>query len=80
MDTPLGTRESFRTVGGIQVNGEYVKLLELERKATEVLVLHAERIPNLLQSEHYMLMQYKTAGHDPLDPVDAARILQPPAA
>jgi transcriptional regulator with XRE-family HTH domain len=61
---------------GIRVNRDYLKLLDLERQATEVLVLHAERIPNLLQSEHYMLMQHKAAGHGPLDPIDMARILQ----
>jgi transcriptional regulator with XRE-family HTH domain len=61
---------------GVQVNGEYAKLLKLEREATEVLVLHAERIPNLLQSEHYMLMQYKRASQNPLDPLDMTRIMQ----
>jgi transcriptional regulator with XRE-family HTH domain len=58
---------------GLGVNREYLKLLDLERVATEVLVLHAERIPNLLQSEHYMLMQHDAAGHHP---VDVARVLQ----
>jgi transcriptional regulator with XRE-family HTH domain len=57
---------------GTQVNSEYLKLLALERTATEVLSLHAERIPNLLQSEHYLLMQYQVAGQS----VDIAKILQ----
>lgn len=61
---------------GMRVNGDYLKLLDLERAAIEIMVLHAERIPNLLQSEHYILMQHKAEGHGHLDPVDVARILQ----
>lgn len=58
---------------GMRVNQDYLNLLELEREATEILVLHAERIPNLLQSEHYMLMQHQVARRGP---VDVARVLQ----
>jgi transcriptional regulator with XRE-family HTH domain len=52
---------------GTKVNPEYLKLLDLEREAAELLVLHTERIPNLLQSEHYMLKQHDVAGRDPVN-------------
>jgi len=51
---------------GAPANREYLKLLSLEREAAEVLAFHGLRFPNLLQSEHYLLTQYKRAGelHD----------------
>lgn len=72
----LATESRPGPSAGMRVNRDYMKLLDLEREATEILVLHAERIPNLLQSEHYMLMQHKAEGHGHLDPVDVTRILQ----
>ncbi|MBB4910571.1 helix-turn-helix domain-containing protein [Actinophytocola algeriensis] len=44
---------------GAAANREYLKLLALEREAVEVLAFYSERIPNLLQSEMYMLEQYQ---------------------
>lgn len=69
----LAARSRPGPSAGTRANGDYLKLLELERRASEVLVLHAERIPNLLQSEHYMLMQHQVAGQ--LSP-DLATIMQ----
>lgn len=43
-------------------NPSFLQLLELERRATEILSLHSERIPRPLQCEPYMLMQFTRAG------------------
>ncbi|OLF13090.1 hypothetical protein BLA60_07615 [Actinophytocola xinjiangensis] len=40
----------------------YLRLLELEQQASEILALHSERIPRPLQSEPYMLMQFTRSG------------------
>ncbi len=47
---------------GAPANREYLKLLAWEREAVEILAFYSERIPNLLQSELYMLEQYQLAG------------------
>lgn len=47
---------------GAPANREYLKLLDWERVAVEILAFYSERIPNLLQSEAYMLEQYQLAG------------------
>lgn len=60
-DRPTGTRP----------NPSFLQLLELERRATEILSLHSERIPRPLQSEYYMLTQFTRAG----DPTDLASLL-----
>lgn len=46
---------------GTLANREYLKLLTYERDAVEILAYHSERIPNLLQSEPFMLEQYLLA-------------------
>lgn len=48
-------------------NNAYLQMLELEPEADEILSLHREGIPSLLQSQHYMLTQYQYAGN-PTDP------------
>ncbi|GAB3439140.1 helix-turn-helix domain-containing protein [Actinophytocola sediminis] len=52
-------------------NPSFLQLLELERRATEILALHSERIPRPLQSEPYMLMQFTRSG----DPTDLTSLL-----
>ncbi|MEV7551549.1 helix-turn-helix transcriptional regulator [Amycolatopsis sp. NPDC089917] len=51
---------------GAPANRDYVKLLDLERRASRVFSYHAERLPNLFQSERYTLKQYALADalHD----------------
>lgn len=48
-------------------NNAYLHMLELESEADEILSLHGEGIPSLLQSQHYTLTQYQYAGN-PTDP------------
>jgi transcriptional regulator with XRE-family HTH domain len=52
-------------------NTAYLAMRAAEQRAAEVLSLHSERIPGLLQSEHYMLKQYALAG----DGTDLATLL-----
>jgi transcriptional regulator with XRE-family HTH domain len=47
-------------------NNAYLQMLELEPEADEILSLHGEGMPSLLQSQHYKLTQYQCAGN-PLD-------------
>jgi len=58
-------------LAGARPSPAFLRLLELERGATEVLSLHSERIPGPLQSEHYMLTQFHRAG----DLTDMASLL-----
>lgn len=51
---------------GTRPNPQYLKMVSAESEATEILLLHSERIPTLLQSDYYMLCQYR-AAHDPTD-------------
>lgn len=51
---------------GARPNPLYLKMVSAESEATEILVLHSERIPSLLQSDFYMLCQYR-AANDPTD-------------
>ena len=46
---------------GVPANREYLKLLAYEPEAHEILAFHAERIPNLLQSDQFLLEQYQLA-------------------
>jgi transcriptional regulator with XRE-family HTH domain len=46
---------------GAPANKEYLKLLAYEPAAHEILVFHTERIPNVLQSEQFLLEQYQLA-------------------
>lgn len=41
----------------------YLEMLELESQATEILALHSERIPKLLQCDRYLLTQFTRAGN-----------------
>jgi transcriptional regulator with XRE-family HTH domain len=50
------------TVGSARVSRAYMEMLTLQGQATEILALHGERIPKLLQSEGYTLRQYEGAG------------------
>jgi transcriptional regulator with XRE-family HTH domain len=56
---------------GSHPNSAFLQLLELEPQASEILALHSERIPGLLQSEYYTLSQFSRAG----DPTDLAALL-----
>ena len=47
-------------------NNAYLQMLELEPEAEEILSLHGEGMPSLVQSQHYKLTQYQCAGN-PLD-------------
>jgi transcriptional regulator with XRE-family HTH domain len=58
----LARQASAGPSAGTPANREYLKLLSLEREANEVQAFHGPRLPNLLQSEHYLLTQYKCAG------------------
>lgn len=54
-----------RTAGSVPSSTsikEYVDYRERERRATEVLALHGERIPVPLQSEHYRYVLHQMAG------------------
>ncbi|WP_166658983.1 helix-turn-helix domain-containing protein [Labedaea rhizosphaerae] len=51
---------------GARPNPLYLKMVSAESEASEILVLHSERIPSLLQSDYYMLCQYR-AANDPTD-------------
>lgn len=42
-------------------NQYYLQMLAVEADADEILSLHSEGIPSVLQSEHYMITQYETA-------------------
>ncbi len=42
-------------------NQAYLQMLAVEADADEILSLHSEGIPSLLQSEHYLITQYETA-------------------
>jgi hypothetical protein len=44
------------------MSGEFAYLSDMEQNATELLSLHSERIPGPLQSEFYMLCQFR--AHD----------------
>jgi transcriptional regulator with XRE-family HTH domain len=46
---------------GARPNPLYLRMVSAEAEATEILVLHSERIPTLLQSDYYMLSQYRAA-------------------
>jgi transcriptional regulator with XRE-family HTH domain len=46
---------------GTRPNSLYLRMVSAESEATEILVLHSERIPSLLQSDYYMLCQYRAA-------------------
>jgi transcriptional regulator with XRE-family HTH domain len=56
---------------GSRSNAAYLQLRMLEGDATLIRALHSERIPGLLQSEHYMLRQYESAG----DTTDVSSLL-----
>jgi transcriptional regulator with XRE-family HTH domain len=56
---------------GARLNPQFLRLLELEQQADEILSLHSERLPGPLQSEYYMLTQFKLAG----DPTDLVTLL-----
>lgn len=47
-------------------NEPYLDMLAAESEADEILSLNSERIPSLLQSEHYLVAQYELAGN-PMD-------------
>ncbi|RZS31346.1 helix-turn-helix protein [Herbihabitans rhizosphaerae] len=57
----LAAQASGGPSAGVSANRDYVKLLMLERTAREILVFHTERLPNILQSEQYLLTQYERA-------------------
>lgn len=44
-------------------NNAYLEMLELEPEADEILSLHGEGIPSLLQSQQYTMTQYLCAGN-----------------
>lgn len=46
---------------GARANPQYLKMQAAEAEATEIVMLHSERIPSLLQSDYYMLTQYRAA-------------------
>lgn len=52
----------------------YLEMVELESQASEILVLHSERIPKLLQCDRYLLAQFQRAGGTPI-PKDLFREL-----
>jgi transcriptional regulator with XRE-family HTH domain len=56
---------------GTRLNPSFLRLLELEPSATEILSLHSERMPGLLQSEYYTLTQFARAE----DPTDVPTLL-----
>jgi transcriptional regulator with XRE-family HTH domain len=56
---------------GSRSNSAYLQLRMLEGDASLIRSLHSERIPGLLQSEHYMLRQYESAG----DATDVSSLL-----
>lgn len=49
-----------------KANVPYLDMLAAEPEADEILSLNSERIPSLLQSEHYLVAQYELAGN-PMD-------------
>ncbi|SFO06379.1 Helix-turn-helix domain-containing protein [Amycolatopsis rubida] len=62
-------------VAGVTANRDYLKLLEAEREAVEILGCYTERFPNLFQSEPYIAEQYKLGGalHDITSVLDSRR-------
>lgn len=71
-DPPVDVRNEIRLLAapggprrpaGMKLNVNYLQMLELEPQAREILSLHSERLPSLLQSELYLLRQYVRAGN-----------------
>jgi transcriptional regulator with XRE-family HTH domain len=48
--------------GRAKLSPALMRLIDFEPDAVEILALHSERVPRVLQSEHYMLTQFRCAG------------------
>jgi transcriptional regulator with XRE-family HTH domain len=57
----LAERVTPGTSASAASNQSYLQMLAVESDADEILSLHSEGIPSLLQSEYYMITQYESA-------------------